>query len=110
MLIELTRALTPDLKPLAQPQEKPLPRLMALAPLMALDYTNRSDGTNLREALRKYAATLVTNYQLQPRKLAARVNDPDSAMLVGALIDDDLVKGSGKDTLLTWKLEAELGL
>ncbi|KQN62454.1 hypothetical protein [Pseudomonas sp. Leaf58] len=110
MMIELTRALTPDLKPMAQPQEKPLPRLMALSPLMTLDYTNRSDGTNLREALKAYAATIVAYYQLQPRKLAARVNDPDSAMLVGALIDDDLVKNAGKDTLLTWKLEADLGL
>ncbi|AYG47984.1 hypothetical protein DV532_27270 (plasmid) [Pseudomonas sp. Leaf58] len=77
---------------------------------MTLDYTNRSDGTNLREALKAYAATIVAYYQLQPRKLAARVNDPDSAMLVGALIDDDLVKNAGKDTLLTWKLEADLGL
>lgn len=106
MLIELTRLLNPNQKPLAGRHEKPLPRLMALAPLAEIA---SEISATLKEDLKDYVTTFVKKHQLSQQKIARRVNSSACATLVGHLLSDDLTKNSS-ESLLTWKLEAELGL
>jgi hypothetical protein len=110
ILLEHTRLLTSDLEPLATLRDKPIERLLALTPLMALEGVAKNNDPSLRRMLQDFAARVVEKYQITPQKLAAKVDSDGAALLVGKLIDSDLLKSEGSETLLTWKLEAEMGL
>jgi len=109
-LVELTRGLSPDLVPTATASSKVIDRLMALAPLVAIDYMG-GKGIVFRDVLVTYGAFVVKKYQLVPDKLLARVQNSLQAEWVGRLTDPALSPQlADNELMLNWKLENDLGL
>lgn len=110
ILIELTRPLNKDFLALATYNDKPVKKLIAIAPLIELDYFNGIYQSHFEDELRRYAAKVVKHYAIRPSKVVANIETEQAASMVKLALDYDMAKRSGNDLLLTYALEQDLGL
>lgn len=111
-LLELTRGLSPNLKPTATANSKVIDRFMGLAPLMAIDHlSGKGQRVVFRDELVAFGSFVIKKYQLVPDKLLAKVENSLQAEWVGRLTDPGLsTQLANNELMLNWKLENDLGL
>lgn len=110
ILIELARPLNKDFLALATCKDKPVKKLMAIAPLIELDYFHGIYQSQFKDELRRYATKIVKHYSIRPSKVVANIETEQAASMVRLILDYDMAKRSGNDLLLAYALEQDLGL